>query len=100
MDWRSVARRYLSRWFLIDLLAAIPWDWIDLISEEASDAKFLRSIRLVRALRMIRLVRLLRFAKIQRLLSTLESSMEGNHALMMFSGLIRVIMTLFFVTHW
>jgi hypothetical protein len=49
-DHRSIARRYMTSWFLVDLISVMPLD-------------YLRMIRLVRLIKLLRLVRMSRVLK-------------------------------------
>ena len=69
VDPRAIALRYVKSWFIIDLLASIPFDLI-LRDEEggATSANRLgRLARLPRAIRVLRLLRLLRLLRVVRL---------------------------------
>merc|ERR1740117_2287521 len=54
---RMIALRYLQGWFICDIIAGIPWEWL---STGDSAARLTRSFRFVRAFRLLRLTRLLR----------------------------------------
>ncbi len=60
-DRRQIARRYLRTWFVIDLLAAIPFDFLAMFALPASApvVRVLRVLRLVRAVRLLRLAELM-----------------------------------------
>lgn len=96
MSPSTVAKTYLSSWFWLDFFASIPWDWIP----ENDAAALMRPFRCLRALRMMRLARLLRIAKLKAMIGRIEQSIEGNHVLIFSVGVFRVVVTLFFITHW
>ena len=77
LSLRTVARRYASTWFLIDLVAVIPWEAL---------SEGLSVLRLIKTVRLLRLRRLL------------------NHTQLMAGGnFVRVVIILFvwlLITHW
>merc|ERR1719271_1830351 len=66
----TIIRGYLRGWFIIDLTASIPVDWVMmLVSLEGEDRPSGgKLLRLVRALRFVRLSRVLRMGKMQHLM--------------------------------
>ncbi len=57
-DWRSVARYHLRRWFLIDLLAAIPFEYIaDLTDSTHWGLWLLRILPLLKAFKVSTVIR-------------------------------------------
>ena len=77
LSLRTVARRYARTWFLIDLVAVIPWEAL---------SEGLSVLRLIKTVRLLRLRRLL------------------NHTQLMAGGnFVRVVIILFvwlLITHW
>lgn len=55
-----IARRYLSSWFLIDLMSSFPFDLTSVIAD-------VEAIRQFKALRLLRLLKLARVARVQRI---------------------------------
>jgi ion transport protein len=67
---------YLSSpWFLIDILAAIPWAFLE------SDASLLGLSRLLRLIRLARLLRFLRLTKAVRYIQQIQRATEQSPAL-------------------
>ncbi|HBS04906.1 MAG TPA: cyclic nucleotide-binding protein [Leptospiraceae bacterium] len=98
-DPRQVARKYLSSWFIVDFLAAVPFDLILIHSIGEPEANLARLISptLLRALRMLRLIRLLRLVRLAQLLHRLGHRDFLNPAIM------RLLFFGFWVTligHW
>ena len=50
-DWKTIARRYLRTWFVIDVMSSLPFE--DMLIGN-------RSIKLVRTLRLLRMMRMMR----------------------------------------
>ncbi|MCB1168225.1 MAG: ion transporter [Leptospiraceae bacterium] len=83
-DPKAVAKKYLSSWFLVDFLAAVPFDLIlfhTMGNPEANIARIL-SPTLLRAIRMLRLIRLLRLVRLAQLLNRIGHSELLNPAVM------------------
>ena len=98
-DPRIVARRYLSTWFIVDFLAAVPFDLILIhsLGEPEADLARLISPTLLRALRMLRLIRLLRLVRLAQLLHHL------GHREMLNPAIMRLLFFGFWVSligHW
>ncbi|MCB1139649.1 MAG: ion transporter [Leptospiraceae bacterium] len=98
-DPRTVAIKYLRGWFLIDFLAAVPFDLILIhsIGQPEADLARLISPTLLRALRMLRLIRLLRLVRLAQLLHRL------GHRDLLNPAIMRLIFFGFWVSligHW
>ncbi|MCB1169093.1 MAG: ion transporter [Leptospiraceae bacterium] len=98
-DPRTVALKYLRGWFLIDFLAAVPFDLILIhsIGQPEADLARLISPTLLRALRMLRLIRLLRLVRLAQLLHRL------GHRDLLNPAIMRLIFFGFWVSligHW
>lgn len=77
-DIRKIAGRYLKTWFIIDLIACMPFDWIiygriDTDSSLDKYGKFVRFLRLPRIYNLIRLSRIQKALKQVQLHELLES---------------------------
>ena len=82
----QIARHYLATWFVIDLLACVPFDQIVMAAVTNLNASSANAIMLLRTIRLLRLARLLR---------VLERMKKG--------GTVRMLKLLFFITlvvHW
>lgn len=92
-----IAVKYIQTWFVPDLIAGFPWDWVDtyIASSAVNDG-----LRLVRALRLLRLARMLRLVKLKKVLDRAETFIEGNQVAIFFVGILRVLFGLYGVTHW
>ena len=63
---KKIAEKYLKGWFLIDLVATIPFQLIEFAWDNAEDSKLLRFARLPRITRMVRILRLLKMFRIAK----------------------------------
>jgi len=79
----------------MDIVAAIPWEWIG-----HGDMKAARGIRIVKALRLLRLMRLARLLRLKSVTEKLEVFIESNKFWIFFTGLARVLLLIFGITHW
>ncbi|OQR72773.1 potassium/sodium hyperpolarization-activated cyclic nucleotide-gated channel 1-like [Tropilaelaps mercedesae] len=64
LDPWTVAKRYLRRWFVIDLISAIPFDIIVILFRPDKGEDFKATLRLVHLLKLINLFKLLRFSRL------------------------------------
>ncbi|XP_019756627.2 potassium voltage-gated channel subfamily H member 8 isoform X2 [Dendroctonus ponderosae] len=55
-DWRSISVNYLKTWFVVDLLAALPFDLLYALYGEESGPSHTHLIKLTRLLRLLRLL--------------------------------------------
>jgi len=96
---REIARRYLRSWFIVDFIAATPFDlifsegWLSELSNAA------RSVRLFSP-RYIRILLMVRMLRIYHILPFLERTKKKE---LFNPGIIRLIFTIFIVlviAHW
>ncbi|KAL1498113.1 hypothetical protein ABEB36_008966 [Hypothenemus hampei] len=55
-DWKSISVNYLRTWFVVDLLAALPFDLLYALYGEESGNSQIHLIKLTRLLRLLRLL--------------------------------------------
>ncbi|XP_076265799.1 eag-like K[+] channel isoform X3 [Rhynchophorus ferrugineus] len=55
-DWKSISLNYLKTWFLVDFLAALPFDLLYALYGEESGPSHTHLIKLTRLLRLLRLL--------------------------------------------
>lgn len=89
----SVATKYMTGWFALDAVAAIPWSWIG----DSTAAQMTRSLKVVR---LVRLARLLRLAKLRQITEAAEMFMEGKYLAELIMGFGKVLLLLCAVAHW
>lgn len=77
----SIAKAYLSGWFLLDLASTIPWGMFAELASGGSGgaAEMGRSARLVKLFRFLRLMRLARLAKLWALWETVEAHLGSAY---------------------
>jgi len=97
MEQPNILKQYVLSWFLFDIIASIPWEWLAVNNDLA---QFTRGIRSIRAIRLLRVARLVRLMRSNALTERLEMAIEANQSCMFFFGLAKVIFLIFFVTHW
>ena len=73
---RVIARNYLRGWFIIDIIAILPYSYIELAYQEEAEASGSAN-QLFKALRLIRLAKLLRLTKMLPLLRRLDDKFDG-----------------------
>jgi CRP-like cAMP-binding protein len=89
----AIARRYARGLLAIDLLAAIPWDWIVIaaVSPDGADTPLARYLTLLGLLRLLRLYRV-RLALV---------AAEANLAISLLgSTIVRNLSFVFYLAHW
>lgn len=96
---KDVASRYLRGWFVCDVVAGVPWEWINENSDKQT-ASMTRSFRFVRAFKLLRLARLLRLMKLKSVVDKVQTYIEANQLITFAVGIVRVLLLLFAVTHW
>ena len=97
--WKEAAWRYLTGWFLLDLVSAMPLDFLDLLvdpatSNGAQQPSQLRTLKLVRLFRLIKIAKVIRAS---RIFKRFEQEMNIKYALLRlfkFGGVILI------VAHW
>lgn len=99
MQPRLIAAKYLRGWFLCDIVAGIPWEWLN-NGSSSSTSRLTRSFRFVRAFRLLRLARLLRLIKLKHVIDKVETFIEASQMITFAVGIVRVLLLLFAVTHW
>ena len=74
---RRIAREYLRTWFLLDLVSAVPFDWLFVLGEVGSgggddvfggDASKPSYLSINKTLKVLRLLKILRMLKLQKLM--------------------------------
>lgn len=83
MSPRRVAWHYTRSWFIIDLVAALPSDYIvnAITSGEVNNSllKASRALRLVRSAKFLSLLKLLRISRLIRFMQTWEEVLHARH---------------------
>ena len=97
---RKIARKYISGWFVVDLLSTIPWDVLFCTFTECG-AEAIRASAALTALRIFKLLRLLRLLRVTRAFKYIEQ-WEGGRAMLTSNAMriIKLISTMLVFTHW
>jgi len=93
----QIVKKYLASWFVFDVVASIPWEWL---STDRNLAQFTKGVRSIRAIRLVRVARLFRLMRSNAVTEKLEMVIEANQSFTFFFGLGKVVFLIFFVTHW
>lgn len=67
-DKRAIRKQYMRSWFLVDVMAVIPFDYLVLLIYSWSDSDSSTVRNEVRTARLLRLTKLSRFARMSKLL--------------------------------
>jgi len=62
-DKKTIASEYLTGWFLIDVLAIVPFDYLIQIDNYGDLVRFARIGKISRLVKMTRLLRILKIVK-------------------------------------
>ena len=92
---RVIARHYLRGWFIIDIIAILPYSYIELAYQAEAEASGSAN-QLFKALRLIRLAKLLRLTKMLPLLRRLDDKFDG---LLSSAKLLSVMFVVVYITH-
>lgn len=85
---KRIAMHYLRGWFLIDLIACLPWEEMaGVVSSGAAGSVFVKILKSCKALRLLRLSRLFKFLERQQLM---------GHVMRM----VRMLFFFFLFAHW
>ncbi|KAF4036435.1 Cyclic nucleotide-binding domain [Phytophthora infestans] len=87
---RLVAETYLKSWFLVDLIAALPYGYI--FTEDGHYSATLR-----KSVKLLRLIRLLRLLRISRILRRIQNAVFIRSTL---SSLMKYCLMVIFINHW
>jgi hypothetical protein len=95
MDPRRIVYTYVKSWFLLDVVASVPFDVI--AAQYAGNQAAFRSTKFVRIMKLVRLVKLFRMLRINRILSRLERKMSIKYGLWQVIKFVCVVLCL---AHW
>lgn len=93
----TVARRYLTSWFLLDMIATFP---VYAFSEQEAATKLSRVVRLPRLFKVVRILRLVRVLRLQRFsayVHHIEAIFSSNVALL---RLVKFACVTIIMQHW
>lgn len=93
---KAIAKRYLTSWFVFDILATFPNELAICGNFQCDTSNLSKSFRILRFFKMFRLVRL---AKLNSILFTIEDIASSR---MLAAGILvmKLVLILFFMAHW
>lgn len=98
----DIAKNYVTSWFIIDVMASFPYDWVIsqfLSTEDTAALMTPKLMRLVKLTRFLRFLRLLRVLKLKELIQRLEETII-NEQFVAFLNLMKVVIVVAFIGHW
>lgn len=87
-DRKAIAVRYLNSWFLLDLLAVMPTDYIIDLMHADNQSKTVASLKLTRMIRLVRVTKLVRLLKLNQFIMKIEDELELDSVLTRMTQLI------------
>ena len=66
LEFNIIRPAYLKSWFLVDVLAVLPFDYVALIAVHIQSSSLIMPSRALRALRLLRLLSLLKLVRVAR----------------------------------
>ncbi|XP_076837614.1 potassium/sodium hyperpolarization-activated cyclic nucleotide-gated channel 2 [Brachyhypopomus gauderio] len=104
LDPKTIKKKYLKTWFIVDFVSSIPVDYIFLIVEKGIDSEVYKTARALRILRFTKILSLLRLLRLSRLIRYIHQWEEIFHmtydlasAVMRIFNLIAMMLLL---CHW
>lgn len=95
-DRKAIAMRYVNSWFLLDMMAVMPTDYIIDMIPTQSQSKTVASLRLTRVIRLVRVTKLVRLIKLNQFIMKIEDALELDSVLTRMTQLIGQVLL---VTH-
>ncbi|ETV78686.1 hypothetical protein H257_07540 [Aphanomyces astaci] len=92
-DRRKITWKYLTGWFLLDLISMLPFDVVGL----AVDNNTVKQLRFTRVLRLLRLMKILKVLRGANNFRIWESKMSINYATI---ALVKFCLLVFMSSHW
>ncbi|MCI4390831.1 hypothetical protein PGIGA_G00127430 [Pangasianodon gigas] len=104
LDPKTIKKKYLKTWFVVDFVSSIPVDYIFLIVEKGIDSEMYKTARALRIVRFTKILSLLRLLRLSRLIRYIHQWEEIFHmtydlasAVMRIFNLIAMMLLL---CHW
>ncbi|XP_050992303.1 potassium/sodium hyperpolarization-activated cyclic nucleotide-gated channel 2 [Labeo rohita] len=104
LDPKTIKKKYLRTWFIVDFVSSIPVDYIFLIVEKGIDSEVYKTARALRIVRFTKILSLLRLLRLSRLIRYIHQWEEIFHmtydlasAVMRIFNLIAMMLLL---CHW
>jgi len=98
-DQKKIVNNYLRGWFLIDLIASVPYEWLD---GDIWDAEHTSSedTSIIKGLRLLKLVRMLRIYKVKQFVGGLPDFLYNRPSIHGILSLIKLSLIICFLAHW
>lgn len=91
---KQIIQHYMRTWFLFDLVACLPVQYIAMAVEQNSESS--RDLSIIKALRLVRLSKMLRLTRIKRMLAKYENLMFVQQ----YQGVAVLGFAIFFASHF
>ncbi|KAM9322184.1 potassium/sodium hyperpolarization-activated cyclic nucleotide-gated channel 2 [Pholidichthys leucotaenia] len=79
LDPKTIKKKYLKTWFIVDFISSIPVDYIFLIVEKGIDSEVYKTARALRIVRFTKILSLLRLLRLSRLIRYIHQWEEIFH---------------------
>jgi hypothetical protein len=98
----AIARKYMRGWFLPDIVASIPYDWLYFLitRDDPNKVKATRLFRFARAIRALRLLRVMRVGRLLESVDYLEEQIEQSNIKTFFFNVAKIIFLVFGILHF
>lgn len=88
LDPKTIKKKYLKTWFIVDFISSIPVDYIFLIVEKGIDSEVYKTARALRIVRFTKILSLLRLLRLSRLIRYIHQWEEVRAHVLCLTGII------------
>ncbi|XP_053507536.1 potassium/sodium hyperpolarization-activated cyclic nucleotide-gated channel 2-like [Ictalurus furcatus] len=104
LDPKTIKKKYLKTWFVVDFVSSIPVDYIFLIVEKGIDSEMYKTARALRIVRFTKILSLLRLLRLSRLIRYIHQWEEIFHMTYDLASavmrIINLIAMMLLLCHW
>ncbi|XP_051556575.1 potassium/sodium hyperpolarization-activated cyclic nucleotide-gated channel 2-like [Myxocyprinus asiaticus] len=104
LDPKTIKKKYLRTWFVVDFVSSIPVDYIFLIVEKGIDSEVYKTARALRIVRFTKILSLLRLLRLSRLIRYIHQWEEIFHMTYDLASavmrIINLIAMMLLLCHW
>ncbi|XP_054623000.1 potassium/sodium hyperpolarization-activated cyclic nucleotide-gated channel 2-like [Dunckerocampus dactyliophorus] len=104
LDPKTIKKKYLKTWFIVDFISSIPVDYIFLIVEKGMDSEVYKTARALRIVRFTKILSLLRLLRLSRLIRYIHQWEEIFHMTYDLASavmrIINLIAMMLLLCHW
>ncbi|XP_073704608.1 potassium/sodium hyperpolarization-activated cyclic nucleotide-gated channel 2-like [Garra rufa] len=104
LDPKTIKKKYLKTWFIVDFVSSIPVDYIFLIVEKGIDSEVYKTARALRIVRFTKILSLLRLLRLSRLIRYIHQWEEIFHMTYDLASavmrIINLIAMMLLLCHW